>query len=282
MLGSAIIVFRETLEAALIIGIIAAATRDLPGRNRMLLLGVAVGVGGSLLVASVTGRIAEMADGIGQELLNAVILGIAAVMLAWHNIWMSRHGAQLAREAKQFGQAVATGGKEMSALAVVIALATLREGSETALFLYGMLAGGGESMASVIGGGALGLAVGALAGYGLYSGFVHIPARLFFSATSGLILLLAAAMTSQMARFLVQADVLPPLAEPLWDTSWLLSDTSLLGRFLHTLIGYEATPSGIQVAFYIGAFLLILFGMRKARLRPTPTSTPIAPPKPVH
>lgn len=278
MLGSAIIVFRETLEAALIIGIIAAATRDLPRRNATLILGVVAGVGGSLLVASVTGRIAELADGLGQELLNAIILGVAALMLAWHNIWMSRHGAQLARDAKQFGREVATGGKEMSALAVVIALATLREGSETALFLYGMLASGGESVSSVIAGGALGLGVGALAGYGLYTGFVHIPARLFFTATSGLILLLAASMSSQMARFLVQADKLPALADPLWDTSWLLSDGSLLGRFLHTLVGYEATPSGIQVAFYIAAVVLIFFGMRLARLRPTPTPTP----KPVH
>lgn len=272
MLGSAIIVFREALEAALIIGIIAAATRSLPSRNAWLLGGVSAGIVGSLIVASLTGQIADMAKGVGQELFNASILGLAAAMLAWHNIWMARHGMQLARDAKQLGQDVAAGSREMSALGLVIALAILREGSETALFLYGLLTGGEETLSTVLGGGAIGLLVGALAGYGLYAGFVRIPARLFFAATSGLILLLAAAMTSQAARFLVQADLLPSLANPLWNTSWLLDNGSLLGRFLHTLVGYEAMPSGIQVVFYTATLILILAGMRIFRIRPPSTA----------
>lgn len=268
MLGSAIIVFREALEAALIIGIIAAATRNLQSRNAWLIIGVSAGVFGSLLVASLTGQIADLAQGVGQEIFNASILGLAAAMLAWHNIWMARHGMQLAKGAKQLGQDVASGNREMSALGLVIALAILREGSETALFLYGLLSGGEETISTVLGGGAIGLIVGALAGYGIYAGFVRIPARLFFAATSGLILLLAAAMTSQGARFLVQADVLPSLANPLWNTSWLLDNGSLPGRFMHTLIGYEAVPSGIQVVFYIATLIFILAAMRFFRIRP--------------
>lgn len=273
MLGSAIIVFREALEAALIIGIIAAATRELPTRNVWLLIGISVGVVGSLVVASLTGQIADLAEGVGQELFNAGILAVAALMLAWHNIWMARHGMQLARSAKELGKDVASGTREMSALALVIALAILREGSETALFLYGLLASGGESYASVMAGGATGLLVGALAGYALYAGFLRIPARLFFASTSGLILLLAAAMASQVARFLVQADMLPALANPLWNTSWLLDNGSLPGRFLHTLIGYEAMPSGIQVVFYVTTMILILAGMHHFRPRPVSLSS---------
>jgi high-affinity iron transporter len=270
MLASAIIVFRETLEAALIVGIIAAATRGLGARNTWLFGGIAAGIAGSLVVASLTGQIAEMAEGAGQELFNAAILGLAAAMLAWHNIWMARHGMQMAREAKQLGQEVVSGERELSALGLVIALAILREGAETALFLYSLLTGGEETFANVLGGGALGLLAGAVAGYGLYAGFVRIPVRWFFAATSGLILLLAAAMASQSARFLVQADILPSLASPLWDSSWLLSNASLTGRFLHTLIGYEAMPSGIQVVFYAATVILILAGMRIFRV-PTPS-----------
>jgi high-affinity iron transporter len=183
---------------------------------------------------------------------------------------MARHGMQMAREAKQLGQEVVSGDREMSALGLVIALAILREGAETALFLYSLLTGGEETVANVLGGGALGLLAGAVAGYGLYAGFVRIPVRWFFAATSGLILLLAAAMASQAARFLVQADILPSLASPLWDSSWLLSNASLTGRFLHTLIGYEAMPSGIQVVFYAATVILILAGMRIFRV-PTPS-----------
>jgi len=126
MLGSAIIVFREVLEAALIIGIIAAATRNLPGRNIWLLAGITAGLLGSVIVASLTGQIAVLAEGVGQELFNACILGVAALMLAWHNIWMARHGRQLALNARQMGTDVASGGREISALALVVALAILR------------------------------------------------------------------------------------------------------------------------------------------------------------
>ena len=274
MLSSAIIVFRETLEAALIIGIIAVATRDLRSRNAWLGAGIAAGVLGSLLVALFTGHIADLAQGMGQELFNAGVLGLAATMLAWHNIWMARHGMELARDAKQLGQDVTSGSREMSALALVVGLAILREGSETALFLYGLLSGGEETWASVLGGGALGLILGCLAGVGLYAGVLRMPTRIFFSVTNVLILFLAASMASQSARFLVQADVLPSLASPLWNTSWLLDNASLAGRVLHTLMGYEAVPSGIQVVFYVSTLALVLSGMRVARVRPTFKPTP--------
>ena len=207
MLGSAIIVFRETLEAALIIGVIAAATRSLRTRNAWLSAGIGAGVLGSLLVASLTGQIAELAEGAGQELFNASILGLAAMMLAWHNIWMARHGMQLAQDAKQLGRDVASGNREMSALAVVAAVAILREGSETALFLYGLLTGGGETLATVLGGGAIGLFAGGLAGYGLYGGQTHDwvvvipePGTTALLAVGGLVLLALRRFRAPRAR----------------------------------------------------------------------------------
>lgn len=268
MLGSAIIVFRESLEASLIVSIVAVATVGLPHRARWIAAGIAGGVAGSLLVAMMTERIAEMGGGMGQELFNAAVLGIAVLMLAWHNIWMARHGMEMARQARQLGSDVRSGEREMSALAIVISLAVLREGSETALFLYSLFIGGSESLSSVIGGGVLGLAAGVVAGWGLYAGFVRIPVRWFFSVTSVLVLALAAAMASNMARFLVAADVLPALADPLWDTSAFLDQSSLTGQLLHLLIGYEAQPLGIQVVLFVTTLALILFGMWRFRVRP--------------
>ncbi|MFA7240552.1 MAG: FTR1 family protein [Sulfuricellaceae bacterium] len=262
MFGSAIIVFREVFEAALIIGIIAAATKHLEGRNRWLALGISAGITGSLLVAFLAEWIAGLAEGVGQELLNAGILGLAALMLAWHNIWMARHGSQLAQDARSLGQDVSEGSKEMSALGLVIALCILREGSETVLFLHGLLAGNEETATRVLLGGALGLGLGAAVGIALYSGFAKIPARWFFTATSGLILVLAAAMASQMAKFLAQADFLPTLAMPVWDSSWLLPNGSPVATFLHILVGYDARPLGIQALFYAATALLIIIGMR--------------------
>jgi high-affinity iron transporter len=265
MFGSAIIVFREVLEAALLIGIIAAATRGLKGRNLWLAVGVGIGLAGSLVVAGLTETIAELAEGTGQELFNAAILGIAVVMLGWHNIWMASHGREMAANAKSIGHAVRSGEREMSALTILIAVAVLREGSETALFLYGLSAGSNAGQLSLLSGGILGLLGGVVVGWALYSGLARIPIRHFFTITSGLILLMAAGMAGQMARFLVQGDVITPLASPLWDSSKLLPMDSIVGNFMHLLAGYDARPSGMQVVFYGLTLLIILIGMRWSR-----------------
>ena len=265
MFGTALIVFREVLEAALIIGIVAAATRGIPGRGRMLAIGVALGLVGSAIVAAMADAISGLAEGVGQELFNASVLGIAVVMLGWHNIWMSAHGRELAANARDVGNAVRTGAKELSVLMTVVALAVLREGSETVLFLYGVAISGETSPAAMALGGVLGLAGGAAVGYFLFAGLLRIPVKWFFSATSILVLLLAAGMASQAARFLIQADVVPSLAAPLWDLSSIIANESAVGSVLHGLVGYDARPAGMQVAFFVVVLAVIVAGMTWVR-----------------
>jgi high-affinity iron transporter len=270
MFGTALIVFRETLEAALIVGIVAAATRGIPGRFRWIASGIGAGILGSLLVAAGAGALSQLAQGMGQELFNASILGVAVAMLAWHNIWMSVHGRELAANANRIGGDIRTGAKEMSVLLVVIAIAVLREGSETVLFLYGVAISGNESSAPMVAGGAIGLAGGVAVGWLLFKGLLRIPLRWFFSATSFLVLLLAAGMASQAARFLIQADKIPSLAAPLWDTSWLVSNSSLVGKALQGIVGYDAQPAGMQMAFFVAVLAAIVAGMAWARRRAEP------------
>jgi high-affinity iron transporter len=265
MFGTALIIFRETLEAALIIGIVAAATRDIPGRSRFIWAGVSLGIVGSIIVAAMAEGISGLAQGMGQEIFNASVLGIAVVMLAWHNIWMSSHGRELAANAKAMGKDVASGAKAMSALAIVIALAVLREGAESVLFLSGIALSGESSPASMALGGFAGLAGGVALGYFVFAGLLRIPLKWFFSATSLLVLLLAAGMASQSARFLIQADVLPSLATPLWDMSSVVANESAVGAVLKGLVGYDAAPAGMQVAFFIAVFAAILAGMSWVR-----------------
>jgi high-affinity iron transporter len=264
MFGTAVIVFREVLEAALIIGIVAAATRDVPGRNRWLAAGLLTGLIGSGIVAASTDAIASFASGIGQELFNAIVLGIAVLMLAWHNIWMSSHGKELAAHAHSVGANIREGRSECSILLVVVGLAVLREGSETVLFLYGIAASEGNGLSAMMLGGAVGVLAGVAVGYAIFAGLLRIPMRWFFAATGVLVLLLAAGMASQAARFLIQADLLPSLASPLWDTSAILPEQSLPGMLLHSLIGYDAQPAGMQIVFYIAVVIAISTGMKWA------------------
>lgn len=261
MLGTGIIIFREVLEAALIIGILAAATRAISGTRRWLAAGVVVGLIGSAMVAASTDAIGSLADGIGQELFNAMVLGVAVLMLAWHNIWMSSHAKALAMNANAVGNNIQEGRSERSALLIIVGLAVLREGSESVLFLYGIAASGQNGQSDMLLGGLIGALAGVVVGYGIYAGLVRLPVRWFFNATSLLVLLLAASMASQAARFLIQADLLSGLTMPLWDTSAVLPEKSALGMVLHTLIGYESHPAGMQLVFYIAALILISLGM---------------------
>ncbi|HZK89075.1 MAG TPA: FTR1 family protein [Stellaceae bacterium] len=262
MLPTAIIVFREVLEAALIVGIVMAASRGALGRGLWVSGGVAAGILGALGVAAFAATIAAAAEGMGQELFDAGILFAAVGMLGWHNIWMSRHGRELAVSARQLGDEVRSGARPLWALAFAVALAVLREGSEIVLFLYGIALAGQGGPLAMAAGGMIGLALGVAAGAAIYWGLVSIPMRLLFTVTSWLVLLLAAGLASQGAAFLMQADLLPALGGNVWDTSFLLSDQSLAGRILHTLIGYTAQPAGIQLVFY-GATLLTIGGLMR-------------------
>jgi high-affinity iron transporter len=250
MFASAIIVFREVLEAALILGIVLAASQGIASSRRWISGGVAGGVLGALVVAAGAGAIASAFEGIGQELLNACILLIAVAMLAWHAIWMQRHGTELARDMRAVGVDVRAGSRPLHVLAIVVALAVLREGSEVVLFLYGIAAGGTQAP-SLWAGSAVGLVLGAVAGALIYVGLLRIPTRHLFAVTGWMLILLAAGMAGQAAAYLVQAGVLPGIIEPVWDLSSALPQHGVPGQVLHVLIGYSDRPTLMELIFFI-------------------------------
>lgn len=257
MLATAIIVFREVLEAALVVGIVLAASRGVSQRGLWVIGGVVAGVLGASIVAACAEAIADAINGIGQELFNAAILFTAVAMLGWHNIWMNRHGRELASAAASLGKAVVGGSRPLYALGVVVGIAVLREGSEVVLFLYGIAIASGVGGLTMLAGGILGLVGGVAVGSLIYLGLLAIPLNRLFAVTSWLILLLAAGMASQGAAFLMQANLLPSLGNDLWDTSSIIGERSMLGTLLHVLIGYSAQPAGIQVVFYLATILVI-------------------------
>jgi high-affinity iron transporter len=273
MLGALVIVFREVIEAGLIVGIVLAATRGVYGRGRWVSLGVAAGVAGASVVALFAGAISEAFQGSGQEFFNAGVLSIAVIMLMWHNAWMARHGREIAAEMREVGTAVSEGARPLTALAIVVGLAVLREGSEVVLFLYGIFASGTDA-ASLLTGGALGVAAGAAFTALTYFGLLAIPTRYIFSVTSWLIALLAAGMAAQAIQFLNNGGVAVVLDRMVWDTSWLLSEGSILGRMLHALIGYTERPTELQLIIYIATLLAMFLLMRIAR--PAPPSQHVA------
>jgi len=275
VIAALIIVFREVFEAGLIIGIVLAVTRTVKHRNQWIAGGVLAGVLAACVVAAFAGVLSNLFAGMGQELFNAAILIVAVVMLTWHNVWMERHGTELAGELWAAGKAVVEGSKSLLALAIVVGVAVLREGSEVVLFLYGVLAGGSDSGLSVALGGLAGLILGALVCMLTYFGLVKIPTRALFATTTILIALLAAGMAAQAAAFLEKANWLTALDNVVWDSGWLLSDSSLPGKALHTLIGYTDQPTAMQLTVYVAVLattfvLMRLYGAPPKAAAPAP------------
>ncbi len=258
MISTFIIVFRETLEAALIVAIVLAASAGIAGRTRWVATGIVAGLAGAGLLALFAGRLADMFEGNGTEIFNAVVLLPAVVMLGWHQIWMSTHGAELASESKSVGRDVREGLRPLSALALICAVAVLREGSETVLFLYGIAIDGELDARSMLQGGALGVVAAALVGVLFYGGLLRIPLKHVFKVTGAILLLIAAGLAAQAAAFLVQAGILPPLGYDIWNTSAILPQTNPVGFLLHILVGYVARPEGIQIVAYVATLVIIL------------------------
>jgi len=277
MLGALLIVFREVVEAGLIVGIVLAVTQGMAGRNLLIAGGIVAGLIGASVVAAFAGVLSELFEGSGQELFNASVLILAAIMLGWHNIWMARHGREIAEEMFAVGRSVFAGNKPPSALAIVIAVAVLREGCEVVLFLYGIVVSHNETGWSIALGGVLGLAAGIALSALTYVGLIQIPARRLFQVTSALIALMAAGMAAQAIAFLAQADIATALGARIWDTSRFIADDSILGRVLHTLFGYTDRPTELQFLVYLATLALILGLMRvfaPARASPRPRLAP--------
>jgi len=272
VLAALLIVFREVFEAGLIVGIVMAVTAGIAGRAWWIGGGVAAGVLGACVLALFAASLSAAFEGFGQELFNAAILLVAVAMLTWHNVWMARHGRELAAEMRAAGHAVKAGAKSLAGLGAVVAIAVLREGFEVVLFLYGVAASDPGSGLAIFAGGIAGLALGVATCVLTYLGLLTIPSRHLFAVTTVMLAFLAAGMAAQAVAFLEAANALTALGTTLWDTSWLLSDRSMLGRALHTLIGYIDQPTALELLVYVATLavtfaLLKLFGREPMQAR---------------
>ncbi|RMD85210.1 MAG: hypothetical protein D6808_05690 [Candidatus Dadabacteria bacterium] len=246
-----LIVFREVVEISVALVLLIAATRGVAGRDRWILAGIALGIAASIAVSRFVSIISHSFQGVGQELLNGWALAISTLLIGYTVVWMGTHGKKIARQISETGSAVLEGKKPLYALCVLIGLTVFRDGAEIVLLSHGLFVASKDAYTLLVGC-AGGLLAGVLFGIGMYKGLVRIKTDILFMVLSILLALLAAGMASQSVAFFSAAGVLPYLSEPLWDTSSLLSESSILGGFMHIVIGYSSRPTGMQVISYFG------------------------------
>ena len=261
MLSTLIIVFREVLEAMLVVGIATAAAREVHISTRWIYAGIAGGLITALIVAMFADLLATSMSGMGQELFNASVLLSAAFLMAWTAIWMGKHGREVSSRIRQVCQQDESKSTPFI-LATVVALAVAREGAEVVLFLHGVAASETGESTDMLAGAAIGILLGVLLAVALYRSLVHIPVRYVFAVVTALIVLLAAGMASQGVAYLVMIDVLPALGQTLWNTSGIISQHGWFGQLLHALMGYDDRPSGMQVLVFVGVMSFTWLAIR--------------------
>jgi high-affinity iron transporter len=258
------IVWRESVEALLVVGILcswlhasSAGRRGLP----YLWGGVAAGLGLALMLALVLLGLSSWLDDTAQEWFQAGMSLLACALVVQVVVWMKNHGRTLKSELES-GATRSVGSGKWLGLFVLVMIAVAREGSETVVFLYGTVSAGAQT------GGASRLVLAGLAGFVaalltfllLQLGGKLITWRRFFRITEVLLLLLAVALLVGSVDRLISLDVIPTLMDPVWDSAWLLDDSSGLGKILADFAGYRAYPALITVLLW-AAYWLIVWGL---------------------
>lgn len=258
LLNSVIIILREVLEAALLISVLLVLTNSLDKSFRWVAWALVAGMAGSVVYGINIGVISEWFDGVGQEVINA-LLQVGIFFLIAVSI-MLLPGQLYAR---------ATGRTLSFVMVLTIALVLSREGAEIMIYLYGFLHGS-DQLPSVLIGAGIGGSIGISAGILFYYLLRNRSRRRTVGISVVVLMLVGSGMASQAAQLLIQADWLPSRL-PLWDSSGWISETSVTGQLLYALIGYEATPTAIQAGFHFGGLLLlaVVFLVSQRRYRAT-------------
>lgn len=203
MIASLVIVFREMLEMVLVVGVLLAATRDLPSSRKFIGFGIFCGLMGALFFGLFMEQMEASFEGEGEFLFNAALLFLASILIGWTVLWMSKHGREMSERMKLVGRSVEEGDLPYTALLVITFSAVMREGSEAVFFLFGAAQGINEDGWSLLIGGLVGASAALMVGGLLYFSLVRIPIKQLFSIVGWLLMLLAAGMASQATWNLV-------------------------------------------------------------------------------
>jgi high-affinity iron transporter len=261
-----IVTLREAFEASLILGIVYSYLDKIGARDgyRYVTLGGALGLGLSGAMGIGLSYLSGPLVDVGPDLITVAVMFAAVGLLTWHAWWMRQH-ARFIKGQVQHRIDLARARNRLWVVGLIAFIGVFREGAETVLFLWGIMvqAGAGAGWGGVAGGVA---GVGAATGLGwaIFRGGRHVSLPRFFAVTTFFIMLLAAGLLSSGIGRLQGLRVLP-LSDPLWNTSWLLSDRSVAGGFLSGLVGYRAQPTLPEVCAYAAYMLVagaLLFGRR--------------------
>jgi high-affinity iron transporter len=277
-MGAAFIVaLREGIEAALIVSILLAYLKQLGRMDRAHLIwwGTALAVAISAAVGTAIFALGAEFEGTTEEVFEGLVTLAAVAVLTWMIFWMRRQGARIKSDLQEkVDTALVAGGLALAALAFT---AVLREGIETALFLFAAAKGTAVEAGGVgqqLAGALLGLTLAVGLGVLLYRGGIRMNLRTFFKVTGSILVVVAAGLFAYSIHELQEAGWFPFLTSTAFDLTATLPDDAGLGAVLRGLVGYNADPSALELVAWIG--YLVVVGTLYLRPQPAVVRRPAA------
>ncbi len=246
-----VVTLREAFEAALLLGIVYSYLDRVGARAQYhwVTLGGALGLVASVLAGVAVSYLSGPLLDLGPDLVAAAVIFFAVALLTWHSWWMRQHARAVKGDVqRRIDEARAA--QRLWIVGLVAFTGVFREGAETVLFLWGLMSQTTIGGWAGITGGVLGVVMAAVLGWAIFRGGRQLSLPRFFAVTTVMLVLVAAGLFSTGIGKLIGLGVIPG-GEPLWDTSWLLRDDSLVGGFLSGLTGYRARPSAPEVIGYL-------------------------------
>jgi high-affinity iron transporter len=273
--GAALVTTREGLEASLIVGILLAYISKTQNRHwaRTVWLGTAAAVVVSVITGAALFFTLGELEGTPEKIFEAAAMFSAAAVLTWMIFWMRKQASGIKRDLEaRVATALATG--SAIGLASVAFFAVLREGWETALFLFAISESSTPAITAV--GSAVGLLIAVTLGYLLFHGSRRLNLRQFFTVTGIFLIVFAAGLLAHGVHELQEIGALPELVEGVWNTSAIVSGESHVGRFLEALFGYNPQPSLLEVLVWLGFVATGLWLFVRPLVRRRPAEQPAA------
>lgn len=258
MFKIALVVFRECLEIALLLGIILAVTKQIEKSRIYIIAGSMLGTVLAALFAFFARAISVSFSGMGDEIFNTIIILITVVLISWTIVWMQGYGGKVRQDFNNLSEKIYSGDSSAIMLVLIVASTILREGIEIIILVYSISSVEVVEANSYI----LGLICGMVSGFSLgiviYLGLIKLAKQKYiFRISTILLMLIASGFAAEAAGILTSSGIVMFLSDQLWDSSWIISDRSVYGKLLNMVTGYIARPNGLQVIFYISTIVII-------------------------
>ncbi len=258
MFKIALVVFRECIEIALLLGVILAVTKQLEKSRIYIIAGVMLGTVSAALFAFFTRSITVAFSGLGDEIFNSGVILLTVALIGWTIVWMQGYGIKIKQNLNDLSVKISSGDSSYIMLVMIVAATILREGMEIIILVYSISSVEIIDSNSYLLGLIIGIVSGLTLGVIIYLGLIKIVNQQYiFRISSILLMLVASGFAAEAAGILSSSGIITILSDQLWDSSWLISDRSIYGKFLKMITGYIARPNGLQVVFYVCTLGLI-------------------------